>query len=156
LLLLRLGCQVAQGFGIARPMPGEELPKWLASWAPDPQWAKVAALDPADRPLLYGAAEHIAWVSAIEAFLAGKRRVSPSLDVSQCRLGVWISAESSATRIPALRELRIVHQELHALGADILALNAAGHISEARNRLDHLCEVRDRLNRDLKALLKCK
>ncbi len=31
-LLLRLGCQLAQGYGIARPMPAEDVPAWVASW----------------------------------------------------------------------------------------------------------------------------
>ncbi len=94
ILLLRLGCQVAQGFGIARPMPANDLPGWVASWTPHPQWSNVTVLDPADRPLLYAGAEHIAWVSAIEAFLHGKRRVPPSIDPTQCRLGAWMASES--------------------------------------------------------------
>jgi len=36
--LLQLGCEQAQGFGIARPMPAEQLPAWAASWVPDAQW----------------------------------------------------------------------------------------------------------------------
>ncbi len=64
ILLLRLGCQVAQGFGIARPMPANDLPGWVTSWTPASQWSNVTVLDPSDRPLLYAGAEHIAWVSA--------------------------------------------------------------------------------------------
>jgi diguanylate cyclase (GGDEF)-like protein len=37
-LLLHLGCELAQGFGIARPMPGEQLPAWIAAWKPDAAW----------------------------------------------------------------------------------------------------------------------
>ena len=73
ILLLRLGCQIAQGFCIARPMPAADLPTWVAAWTPDPQWSNVTALNPIDRPLLYAGAEHSAWVRAIEAFLHGKR-----------------------------------------------------------------------------------
>jgi EAL domain-containing protein (putative c-di-GMP-specific phosphodiesterase class I) len=29
-LLLSMGCELAQGFGIARPMPAAEMPGWLA------------------------------------------------------------------------------------------------------------------------------
>ncbi|VVO11212.1 putative bifunctional diguanylate cyclase/phosphodiesterase [Pseudomonas fluorescens] len=37
-LLLRLGCEVAQGYFIARPMPASEVPGWVASFKVPPQW----------------------------------------------------------------------------------------------------------------------
>lgn len=37
-LLLQLGCELAQGYGIARPMPADALPAWAAAWQPDPAW----------------------------------------------------------------------------------------------------------------------
>ena len=39
--LLQLGCELAQGYGIARPMPGEQLPAWAASWQPDVAWRRA-------------------------------------------------------------------------------------------------------------------
>jgi len=36
--LLQLGCELAQGYGIAHPMPAEHLPAWVASWRPDVIW----------------------------------------------------------------------------------------------------------------------
>lgn len=44
LMLLQLGCEIAQGYGIARPMPASDLPAWLATWRPDPRWAYVEPL----------------------------------------------------------------------------------------------------------------
>jgi EAL domain-containing protein (putative c-di-GMP-specific phosphodiesterase class I) len=37
-LLLQLGCEVAQGYGIAKPMPGDTFPPWLQQWRPNPDW----------------------------------------------------------------------------------------------------------------------
>jgi diguanylate cyclase (GGDEF)-like protein len=36
--LLQLGCELAQGYGIARPMPADQLPAWVATWRPDASW----------------------------------------------------------------------------------------------------------------------
>jgi diguanylate cyclase (GGDEF)-like protein/PAS domain S-box-containing protein len=39
--LLHLGCELAQGYGIARPMPAEQLPAWAATWEPDVAWLEL-------------------------------------------------------------------------------------------------------------------
>ena len=39
--LLHLGCELAQGYGIARPMPGAEMFAWVAAWRPDPAWCQA-------------------------------------------------------------------------------------------------------------------
>jgi len=36
--LLSLGCDLAQGYGIARPMPAEKLIEWSEQWAQDHRW----------------------------------------------------------------------------------------------------------------------
>jgi EAL domain-containing protein (putative c-di-GMP-specific phosphodiesterase class I) len=36
--LLGIGCDLAQGYCIARPMPASEIPAWVASWHSDPRW----------------------------------------------------------------------------------------------------------------------
>jgi EAL domain-containing protein (putative c-di-GMP-specific phosphodiesterase class I) len=33
--LIRLGYHLAQGYGIAKPMPAAEVPAWVAQWRPD-------------------------------------------------------------------------------------------------------------------------
>ncbi len=156
ILLLRLGCQVAQGYGIARPMPAGHLPAWVAAWTPDPQWTNVLVLDPADRPLLYAGAEHNTWVGAIEAFLHGKRRVPPSLDPTQCRLGTWMSSKgrSLETQPPVFQQIESLHQDLHACGADILTLNAEGRTDEGAQAITRLHSLRDSLFAELKLFLK--
>lgn len=36
--LLKLGCELAQGYGIARPMPASDISAWISEWKPDANW----------------------------------------------------------------------------------------------------------------------
>ncbi|HEY9276906.1 MAG TPA: EAL domain-containing protein [Methylotenera sp.] len=42
LQLLRLGCTVAQGFGIAKPMPADQVSAWVKSYHPNESWAQLS------------------------------------------------------------------------------------------------------------------
>ena len=42
--LLQLGCEFAQGYGIARPMPAHEVLPWINNWKPHPQWQRAASV----------------------------------------------------------------------------------------------------------------
>lgn len=46
-VLLRLGCELGQGYAIARPMPAERIPAWLTQWRPPASWVAAA---PPERP----------------------------------------------------------------------------------------------------------
>jgi EAL domain-containing protein (putative c-di-GMP-specific phosphodiesterase class I) len=41
-LLLHMGCEAAQGYGIARPMPGDAVAHWTKNWQPHTQWLAAA------------------------------------------------------------------------------------------------------------------
>ena len=42
--LMKLGCFLAQGFGIARPMPAEAIPTWIAQWPHQADWQALTRL----------------------------------------------------------------------------------------------------------------
>ncbi|EIC19389.1 EAL domain-containing protein [Thiorhodovibrio frisius] len=52
LALLHAGCQLAQGYGIARPMPAAAVADWVARFQPDARWLEAVAdhLEHGDRP----------------------------------------------------------------------------------------------------------
>ncbi len=41
--LLALGCELVQGYGIARPMPAGDVPTWVAGWTHNPQTSVLSA-----------------------------------------------------------------------------------------------------------------
>lgn len=41
--LLQMGCEIAQGYGIAKPMPADAVLTWMAQWQPEPSWHEARA-----------------------------------------------------------------------------------------------------------------
>jgi diguanylate cyclase (GGDEF)-like protein/PAS domain S-box-containing protein len=154
LMLLRLGCELAQGYGIARPMVGQDLPGWASRWQPDPQWAGVTALAPNDLLLLYAGVEHRAWVMAIEDTLAGKRNQPPQLDYRQCRFGAWLHADEQAEfrALPEFQIINVLHRQVHTLASQLLSLHQKGNTGEALQGLTELRHLRDLMLEQLKLL----
>jgi diguanylate cyclase (GGDEF)-like protein len=44
-VLLQLGCELAQGYGIARPMPASDIPTWISDWKPNVSWQLLTCSD---------------------------------------------------------------------------------------------------------------
>jgi diguanylate cyclase (GGDEF)-like protein/PAS domain S-box-containing protein len=161
LMLLRLGCQIAQGFGIARPMPARDLPAWVSAWCPGPLWENVLPFDPGDRPVLYAGVEHRAWIVAIEDFLDGKRQSEPALDIHHCKFGIWLRGEAlvDGEVVPGrggllgFRSIDLLHRRIHALADRILTLNGDGRKSEAICQLAELHALRNNFTEKLANLV---
>jgi diguanylate cyclase (GGDEF)-like protein/PAS domain S-box-containing protein len=153
-MLLQLGCELAQGYGIAHPMPARELSSWAAAWRPDPAWINCRPVSRDYLRLLFASVEHRAWIAAIEAFLKGERGVPPLLNNHQCYFGKWLDAESLAHRgaQPAFQTIERLHRQVHALAAELCELHARCQNPEALARLGELHGLRDTLLEQTKAL----
>jgi len=152
-MLLQLGCELAQGYGIARPMPANELIGWLATWRPDSAWINCRQVSRDDLPLLFAGVEHRAWIATIEDFLMGEREVAPPPDNHQCYFAKWLDAESLAHRgaRPAFQAIERLHRQVDALAAELCELRAQGRNPEALARLGELHRLRDTLLEQTKA-----
>ena len=150
-LLLQMGCELGQGYGIARPMPGSEFPGWAESWKPDPRWAGTEPVSPADWPLLYASIEHVAWLKGLEAYLTGAHNQPPCLDAGECRMGGWLQVEAASLRgaTAAFQRMAELHRRAHELAACAIAWKAGGHEAEGRKCL---VEVRSAMDDALELL----
>jgi diguanylate cyclase (GGDEF)-like protein/PAS domain S-box-containing protein len=150
-LLLQLECDHAQGYGIARPMPGDEIVPWAGAWRPDPQWQAIAGLrwDLADYPMLVAEVEHRNWVAqVVYAAKQGQpvphRRVG---DLHYCRFGRWYDgpdAERYRT-LPEFRQIVGEHRRIHEIAESIDAHMRDGRPDEARALISPLVEQEGRV-----------
>jgi diguanylate cyclase (GGDEF)-like protein/PAS domain S-box-containing protein len=115
-MLLQLGCELAQGFCIARPMPAEAFAAWAADWRPDPQWRRCTPVSREDLPLLFACTEHRAWIAGIEKYLAGELKPPLPMDPHRCRFGCWLDEEGVARygAHSALKTILQLHDEVRA------------------------------------------
>ncbi|WP_198674772.1 EAL domain-containing protein [Rhodoferax ferrireducens] len=153
-MLLQLGCEQAQGYGIARPMPAADLPGWSADWRTDPSWADLPPVNRDDLPLLFASVEHRAWVVAVTAFLKGELEALAPQKLNHCRFGQWLNTEGLARygAHASFQAIEPLHQQIHALAETLVALQAKGHRAEALSRLGELYALRDSLLQQLKTL----
>lgn len=154
-LLLRLGCEQAQGYGIARPMPADQLPDWVQHWTAAPSWIGQQSVEVQNLPLLYAEVEHRFWIMRLECWLRGESISAPTLDHQLCKVGTWIGSEThSRFGLHAkFSHLVNLHGDLHSLGEKALSLHANGGAKAALMLLPQIRQQHDRFLAELRVLI---
>ncbi|MCX7627319.1 MAG: EAL domain-containing protein [Methylophilaceae bacterium] len=141
LMLLIMGCTLAQGYGVARPMPPEALPDWARNYQPDAKWRDYAQHPPSPRQaqVLLLLIEASQWLRRMEDSLYAEPHGHahwPIMNGRHCHMGRWlqyVEAEQGAQFDPVLlARLKVAHDELHHLGNQLMQLHQAGHLAQAR------------------------
>jgi len=136
LVLLVLGCDVAQGYGIARPMPASLLPDWVANFRPDELWSSATAFlwSREDLPMLIAEVEHNRWKNLLYAYLEDDRGTAspPSDNDHSCRFGRWYYSPASLryAQLAAFVTLEATHRRFHEIGHALMLLRAQRDSSE--------------------------
>ena len=153
-LLLQLGCELAQGFGIARPMPAHQMPAWARAWRPDPAWAGLPAVNRRDLALLFATVEQRAWLVTLTAFLQGTGEAPPSLDPCHSRLGAWLTGKGRLrhSQREAFASIEILHRRLHTLARQLCEKHAKGQVLQAQEGLVELQGLHGAMLAQLKGL----
>ena len=159
LMLLAMGCHLAQGFGIARPMPAPEFPVWLKRYRPEQSWLDYAARTRslADNKSTLLSLTFKQWHARFIARLDAAPDTMldwPIMDTSRCHCGVWIEAgrKEQLFKASTLSELSLAHDAYHANANEIFALYQEAEFDRARQAVDSFSQAYERM---LSAITAC-
>jgi diguanylate cyclase (GGDEF)-like protein/PAS domain S-box-containing protein len=148
-LLLALGCNLGQGYGIAKPMPASEVALWQAQWRPAGQWSIWN--DPAhienNRDLVVVEIKHRHWLRDIENYVRGKADAAPALDASACPFGVWLKDRGHAryAHQPQFAAVISAHDQVHTKADFVVSLFESSKYETISQELTELNLLRDAL-----------
>ncbi|WP_299180161.1 EAL domain-containing protein [uncultured Neptuniibacter sp.] len=133
ILLLQLGCDCAQGYLIAKPMPAKSVPGWLEQWVPPAAWLEEVKVGREGIPLLFAEIEHRVWIKKIDTYLAGEASDWPEIETDQCRFGIWLTHEgmSQFAHLPTYTHLDELHSKVHLYGEKACQAYLEGDEDEA-------------------------
>lgn len=155
-LLLSLGCELAQGYGIAWPMPAKDFPAWALNWRPDESWTawRDHPYSREEISVVHAEVEHRHWIYNIDSYINGKLDMPPPMDTHQCHFGIWLETEGR-TRYrdhPYFSVVLDLHERVHAMGHELVDLHTHGHNPAVKTRLKQLYNLRDELIDKLRVL----
>ncbi|MDO8455162.1 MAG: EAL domain-containing protein [Sulfurimonas sp.] len=150
-VLLQLGCDIAQGYAIAKAMPAKDIINWMESWNGFPSWGETTLINASNRAILHASVEHRNWIFSIEEFLQNKSSNLPELGSAHCHLGSWLLHDASKEQrnSPDFESLNRLHSELHLYATELLH-------SEKENKSDgieKLKRMRDEILQKLESLM---
>jgi len=140
LMLLIMGCNDAQGYGISRPIPAEDIPAWLADYTPNTYWMDYrkqhVTLQDHKVTLLQLTTEQ--WFNNVTNAILTMDDSGFGDYFMKCHLGAWLSRfeEEGLFSSKWLDSLTQTHEVMFSLAKEMIEQHQAGDIESARARLD--------------------
>ena len=149
-MLLRIGCDLAQGYGVARPMPADDFLPWRAQWRAPANWRNLRTVSRRALPSLYAGVDHRAWVERFRSYLEGNDK-SVELDHNHCGFAGWLDKQSA--ELPGLKGIRKLHQEVHEIAVEIDKLHRANQRDQIPTLMNALDVLSDQLSHEMETLM---
>lgn len=154
LCLLVQGCEIAQGYGIARPMPPQEFLVWAHNWKPDTRWTVLQnrIVSPSSMQWLFAVVEHNAWIKSLQNYIQEGYSNPPILDEHLCRFGLWLDREMREKyhHETWFKKIDSLHHQIHQLSSKLMSsLADKKQTSIVSQTMDKI----DTMNKEMIALL---
>ncbi len=152
LMLLIMGCDNAQGYGISPPMPAEQFPHWMNSYQPNPEWIKCGnnILSLKSRRLKLFKLITNQWIGQFKKTIhSSPENITswPTMKQTQCHCGTWIkrSRKENIFDESDLNDLDQAHKDMHRVAAELKEIYLDDDIEYARSGVKKLESTLDEL-----------
>jgi len=160
-LLMRVGCNCAQGYGIARPMPSDSMIDWVDNFSPNESWSIWSNSDweMSNLPLVVAQSDHIKWIEEIFHALDGHKLGLKHRELTnhyECRLGGWYygHGQKHYGNLKEFQELEAIHVDVHKIGHQIIQLYNDDRKDEAVLLAEDLLALKSKVLDSLNTLQK--
>ncbi len=151
-MLIIMGCVNAQGYGIAKPMPADEMPNWVKTYKPNPQWidcAKSVRTKQQNAVDLYKLTSRQWQKLLIHNIQSAEEQIEqwPILKKNKCHCAIWIKRARQEQLFNAdwLKKLDDAHHAMHGIADTQFILYQEGKIDMARNKIAKLQASADKM-----------
>jgi diguanylate cyclase (GGDEF)-like protein/PAS domain S-box-containing protein len=139
LMLLLMGCEQAQGYGIAKPIPAVAFVQWLSHYIPNENWLLCAneQRDNKEKSLAIFKLITTQWKDNLRRKIVSSPDDLvpwPILDGQRCHCGNWIHQKKQEQLFEeeVLEQLEQAHTEIHIIANAMQGKYQAGNIEAAR------------------------
>jgi len=142
IMLLIMGCNEAQGYGISRPIPASEIPSWIAKYTPNQYWLDFASqhltLQQQKIILLKLTTQH--WFSNVRNELLITEDTDFGTSFMKCHLNEWLSRfeQEKIFEQAWLDKLMKAHDIMFSLAKSLFNEHQAGEIDTESSLLVEL------------------
>ena len=142
-ILLWLGCELAQGYGIAKPMPAEQVPDWLQTWQPKTPWQGLKPIQRASMPALFAVVEYRAWVLQVSRYLESQHNAFLLPDPLESWQNMLPAEGENQIELP--EALSAAFGTISARAAELLALKQGSDNEVTADQINGLLQSREEL-----------
>ncbi|NOQ93347.1 MAG: EAL domain-containing protein [Methylophaga sp.] len=152
-MLLLMGCNVAQGYYIAKPMPASEIPTWLNDYQVNQQWLAIGCrkeLSEKQKRLKLFDLTVSSWHKRFLNNLKGTTDEIdywPIMEKRKCPCGLWIRRETQVGLFDPmwLERLGDYHQQMHDLANELKKLYLNGKLELIEVKIETLTSIFEQL-----------
>jgi diguanylate cyclase (GGDEF)-like protein/PAS domain S-box-containing protein len=145
LMLLLIGCEQAQGYGIAKPMAASNVSEWITNYTPNQDWVDCGNETLSDRKSKIKLFKLITnhWKDKFVTNIQSSPEDIhhwPIMDRQYCHCSQWLkrAKESQLFEPQWLKKLNTTHDEIHTIANALFYSYQQGDIAVAREGLDSL------------------